>query len=51
MRHTIDFFLIVVYIIITNFDLPAKVFIPSVALGKIVGVLGNEARMVISYMI
>ena len=33
---------------ITNFDLPAKVFILSVALGKIVGVLGNEARMVVS---
>ena len=32
----------------TNFDLPAKVFILSVALGKIVGVLGNEARMVVS---
>ena len=32
-----------------NFDLPAKVFILSVALGKTVGVLGNEARMVISF--
>ena len=31
-------------------DLPAKVFIPSVALGKIVGVVGNEARMVIKLL-
>ena len=30
-----------------NLDLPAKLEIISVALGKIVGVLGNEARMVI----
>ena len=37
--------------VISDFDLPAKVFIPSVALGKIVGVLGNEARMVVRYLI
>ena len=35
---------------ISGFDLPAKSVMISVALGKIVGVLGNEARMVIRYL-
>ena len=35
---------------ISDFDLPAKSVMISVALGKIVGVLGNEARMVIRYL-